>query len=477
MNFKPSPTGRAFLASRKFVKLICGPVGGGKSTAALWALWSIALDQHSFNGVRRTKFVILRNTMAQLKSTVKPLINQWFVELPMLQFGAALGDWKVTDHTFEIKVRLPDNTIVHTEFLLLAADTPEDVRRLLSVECSAAWVEEAREVDAEVFEGLQGRVARFPNVASGGVKYPCVICSTNPPPVNTYWHEKMAAPPTNWDVFMQPPAMLDDGSLNPEAENLENLNPDYYANLVEGKTDDWIAVYLKNKFGAGGMGQPIFRGTFKRDFHVAKTRMTPIPAAMKKIIVGADNGLQGAAVIGQEDARGRVNILAEAYVPEGFTMGYDRFMDSIVIPKLRELNIPPQHVLFVVDPACFHRSEATEVTIAQVIAKRGFAVKKANTNDEERRVAAGEWLLMQQIDGESRLRINPGCTHLLAALEWGYRYKKNATGQTMGQQEKNHHSHIGNAFEYFTLYFHNGADASYGRVSAKSIGKSTFAYT
>lgn len=465
------------MASRAFIKLICGPVGGGKSTAALWALWSLALEQRPFNGTRRTKFVILRNTMAQLKSTVKPLVNQWFVELPTLEYGAALGSWRLTENVFEVRVRLPDGTIVHSEFYLMAADTPEDVRRLLSLECSSAWVEEAREVDSVVFEGLQGRVARFPNRQSGGVTYPCVICSTNPPPVGTYWHKLMTEPPKNCEVFMQPPALLDDGSLNPDAENLENLDPNYYANLVDGKTEDWIAVYLKNKFGAGGFGQPVFKGTFRKDFHEAKTILKPIPVGMKRIIVGSDNGLTAAAVIGQEDASGRINVLGEAFVPDGETMGYDRFLDLLLIPKLRDLQVPHSHVLFVVDPACFHRSEATEVTIAQIIQRRGFSVMKSSTNLPERRVAAVEGLLMQQIDGSARLRFSTAVPHVLSALDWGYRNKKTASGQSTATPDKNHFSHIADALQYFALYFYNGGAEADGRVRVREVQRKSFAYT
>src|SRR5688572_28405593 len=125
MNFRPSPTSLAFMLSRAFVKLICGPVGGGKSTTALMTLWSMAVQQEPHKGIRRTKFIILRNTMAQLKATVKPLIDQWFSEMP----ASPIGQWRLSDNVFEIKVRLPDGTVVHTELCLMAADTPDDVRR------------------------------------------------------------------------------------------------------------------------------------------------------------------------------------------------------------------------------------------------------------------------------------------------------------------------------------------------------------
>lgn len=480
MQYLPSPTALRFMTSRKPVKLICGPVGGGKSTAAVQALWAMALMQqpHGINQVRRTKFAILRNTSAMLKSTVKPLIDYWFVERPTALGLPAFGVWRVTDATFEIRARLGDGTIVHTEFVMQHADTPDDVRRLLSAEYSSAWVEEAREIDPIVFEGLQGRCDRFPSREAGGVTYPCTICSTNPPPLGTYWHELMTNPPKNTEVFMQPAALMDDGALNPAAENLDNLSPTYYPNLMEGKTEDWVNVYLKNKFGAGGLGQPVYRATWRSDFHMAKEPLKPIPAGFKKIIVGSDNGLTAAAAIAQEDARGRINIFAEAFVPKGESMGYDRFLDTLLIPKLREYNIPHGHVLFVVDPACFHRSQATEITIAQVIQKRGFQViPQPGGNAPERRISSVEGLLMQQIDGGPRLAISPTCGHIINAFEWGYRNRKTKTDLGTSEPEKGFYSHISDGVQCIGMYFNAGVNAGGNPGRVREVEQHRFAYT
>lgn len=451
INYNPSPTGARFHASTAFVKAIMGPVGGGKSTAALMELVKRAVEQRPFNGVRRTKFGILRNTTAQLKATVKPLLDTWFVTLT----GNTMGQWRLTDNVFEAKFKLPDGTVVHSEFMLLAADTPDDVRRLLSLELSAAWVEEAREVDPEVFSGLQGRVARFPSRAAGGVSYPGVICSMNPPPVGGFWHKLMTEPPANTEVFSQPAALLDDGSINPEAENLENLDPSYYDNLIAGKTEDWINVYLKNQFGAGDMGQPLYRASFKKSFHVAKSPLVLVSSSINPLIIGLDNGLQAAAVIGQQDMRGRVNVLGEAYVPEDETMGVESFLDKILIPHLNALfpGFERGKMLVVMDPACFQRSQVDEKTIAMAVNQRGFATAKASTNDPERRIQAVEGLLTRQIDGAAGVLIDPSCTHLINTLEWGHRWKKTSSGLPSTQVEKNHFSHTGDAFQYFCLQY------------------------
>lgn len=439
LNYKASPTGQLFLDSRAFTKVLMGPVGGGKSTVALMDLVQRAVNQEPFNGVRRTKMGVLRNTMAQLKATVRPLIDQWMVTLP----GTALGQWRLTDNVFEAKFRMPDNTVVHSEFMLLAADTPDDVRRLLSLELSAAWVEEAREVDPEVFNGLQGRVNRFPNRLAGGVTYPGVIASTNPPPIGGFWHMMLTSELKGVAAFRQPAALLDDGSINPEAENLEHLASDYYENLIAGRSTEWIDVYLKNHFGQGDAGRPVYRASFKKSFHVSKTPLIAVPQSVNPLVIGMDNGLQAAATIGQRDMRGRVNILAECYVPKEETMGVESFLDRLLIPLLTAKfhAFTPKNIVFVLDPACFQRSQVDEKTIAMAVTARGYSAIKASTNDPERRVAAVEGLLTLAVDGQAGLLIDPSCTHLIDAMEWGYRYKKTVSDIVTPTFEKNHWSH------------------------------------
>lgn len=475
LNYRPSPTGQDFLKSKAFLKIIMGPVGGGKSTVALMDLVQRAVEQEPFDNTRRTKFVILRNTIAQLKATVKPMMDTWFVTMTK----GTMGQWRLSENVFEARFKMPDNTIVHSEFVLMAADTPEDVRRLLSLECSAAWVEEAREVDPEVFAGLQGRTNRFPARIAGGVTQPGVICSTNPPPVGGFWHKFIVEPEKGKEVFLQPAALLDDGQLNPEAENLENLAPDYYENLISGKTEDWVNVYLKNQFGAGDMGRPIYRASFKKSFHVSQKKLMPIMQTLAPLLIGMDNGLQAAATIGQKDARGRVNILAECFVGEDETIGVETFLDRRLIPMLIDKfpQFRRENIQMRLDPACWQRSQVDERTIAMAVAARGFVPLKASTNDPERRIQAVEGLLALQIDGGPGLLIDPSCTHTINTLEWGHRYKRPPSGVFSTQVEKNHYSHAGDSIQYLCLHYNDTLVGGPQRTQARTTKKHTYAYT
>jgi hypothetical protein len=454
LRYIPSPTGKQFIRDRTFIKGIMGPVGGGKSTVCLMDLLARAHLQEPFNGLRRTKFAIVRNTAAQLKSTVKPVIDEWLVTMPLETSGAALGHWRITDNTFEIQIELPDHTRLHTELLMMPADTPDDVRRLLSLQLSGAWVEEAREIDPEIFKALLGRVDRFPAKVAGGVTYPGVICSTNAPALNTYWHKMIVGPPANAKWFIQPPAVDEEDRINPEADNLLYLSDDYYPNLLAANTEEWCDVYLRNKFGMGNAGQAVYRSTFRQKFHVADSPLLPIPGGVFPLVVGMDNGLQAAATVFQGDPRGRVNVLSEAYVPEDSTMGVETFLDTILVPHLTsKYPVRREAFLFVLDPACFQRSQVNEATIAQAVQARGFRVMRASTNDPDKRQLAMEGLLNRAIDGGPGLRIDPGCSHFINALAWGFRFKKLANGQQTTTRAKTHHSHIAEAGEYAATHF------------------------
>jgi hypothetical protein len=480
MRYVASPTGREFLQDRSFIKGVMGPVGGGKSTLCLMDLMARAYDQTPFNGLRRTKFGILRNTSQQLKATVKPLIDEWLVTGPQESTGSPLGSWRVTDSTFEIQMPLADGTRMHTELILLNADTPDDVRRLLSLQLTAAWVEEAREIDPEVFKGLLGRVDRFPSKVLGGVKYPGVIFSTNAPPLNSFWHKLIVEPPDNMRMFIQPPAVLDDGSVNPEADNLVFLGDNYYPNLMAANSDEWVDVYLRNKFGQGNSGQAVYRSTFRSSFHVSKEPLKPIPGDAFPLVVGMDNGLQAAATIMQQTPRGVVNVLSECFVPEDTTMGVETFLDRLLVPHLTS-RYPARRdaFLFVLDPACFQRSQVNEATIAQAVQARGFRVLRAGTNDPDKRQLALEGLLNRAVDGGPGLRFDPGCTHLINALEWGYRYKKSMqTGLSSTAREKNHFSHIAESAEYAAGYFNAQVSQTYASfvTTARPIKPRSYAY-
>jgi hypothetical protein len=198
------------------------------------------------------------------------------------------------------------------------------------------------------------------------------------------------------------------------------------------------------------------------------------------LVVGMDNGLQAAAAVMQQDPRGRVNVLSECYVPESETMGVETFLDRLLVPHLTsKYKANRSAFLFVLDPACFQRSQVNEATIAQAVMTRGFRAIKASTNDPAKRQDAMEGLLNRAVDGKAGILFDPGCKYLSDGMEWGYRYKRNATtGLSSTQRDKTHHSHLCEAAEYAALHFNARVNPTYTLMGsrAREVKRTTYSY-
>ena len=136
-------------------------------------------------------------------------------------------------------------------------------------------------------------------------------------------------------------------------------------------------------------------------------------------------------------------------------MGVENSQKKLLVPYITAKfpGFRRENIIFVLDPACFQRSQVDEKTIAQAVMNLGFKVTKAPTNDPERRIQAVEGLLTQQIDGGPAFLIDAECSHIIDTLEWGHRYKKTAGGVSTTTIEKNHHSHTGDSVQYLALHY------------------------
>jgi hypothetical protein len=301
---------------------------------------------------------------------------------------------------------------------------------------------------------LKGRVDRYPSKNDGGCTHPFIIMDSNPPNVETWlWEFCEIRKPNNAECFFQPPA-LTPGTLmiNPQADNLANLGADYYPNQVEGATDVFIRVHLRNEYGPSLSGTPVYKDTFKRAFHVASGPLTPVPSEYYPILVGLDFGLTPAAAIGQQDHKGRVLLLDEiSTANEGQEMGLERFLNTRLVPLLQN-KYAGHNILLVGDPAGNTRVQTTEETCFQIIKRFGLKGILASTNDIERRIGAVETILAQHVDGEALFLISPTCKHIIAGFEYGYIYKTKVRGGEGDKPDKESpYSHVHDAIQYLCL--------------------------
>ncbi len=433
VTYTPSgPTVDRFMRSKAFVRAIKGPIGSGKSTGCVIEILRRSMEQKpSHDGIRKTRWAIIRNSYPELKSTTMKTWAEWCP----LQYGKLNQDSPITHF-----VKTKD---LDMEVLFLALDRDEDVRKLLSLELTGAWVNEAREVPRAIIDALTGRVGRFPAMKDGGPTWSGIIMDTNPPDDQHWWY-KLAKDetPKGWEFFDQP------GGRTPEAENKKNLLPEYYERLVQGKDPDWVKVYVDGEYGLVTEGKAVFP-MFRDRIHSSPTVITPVPSIA--LTIGADFGLTPAAAIGQKLSDGRWLILDE-FVTDN--CGIVRFAE--LLAAYVQTNYPD----FMVaqgwgDPAGMARMGETERTAIEIMKEyTSWSWKPAPTNDPVMREEVVMGALNRLVDGNPGILISSKCKFIRKALAGGYHYKPIKTGnnqQFHSTPAKNEYSHPAEALEYLLL--------------------------
>lgn len=438
INYTPPPSLVPFFTSDKFINLVIGPVGSTKTTAGIIKIaYEAKRVKACHDGIRRSRAIWIRNTREQLRDTSIPDFLRWF------QDGVA-GTYAKTEYKFTL--RFDD---VECEVLFRGLDDSNDVRRLLSLQASFAILDEFREINPDIYDALQGRLGRYPSKADNGVG--CCDDSgrnidklwgmSNPPDFDTFWEKLLSNPPDNGAVFIQP------GGLTPEADWLQFLKDDYYANLAEGKSQDWIDVYINSKFGKSLAGKPVFR-MFNRDIHVAKETVNHVRMESSPLMIGLDFGLTPSAVIGQTDSRGRLLVLAELTAE---SMGIQRFCRERLKPLLNS-RFPGMPLQICGDPAGRERAQTDEKSVYDVLRSEGFYATPASTNSIVARINAVDSFLTRMVEGKAGVMIDPSCKELISALRGGYRFKIKTNGESEDKPEKNKYSHVADAMQYLCLY-------------------------
>tara|TARA_A100001388_G_scaffold141359_1_gene104829 strand:- start:3783 stop:5120 length:1338 start_codon:yes stop_codon:yes gene_type:complete len=417
------------------MRVLMGPVGSGKSVASCFEIVRRASQQQpGQDGVRRSRAAVVRETVRQLTDTTIKTFLDWFPP-------GICGNFMRTTKTYFFKVG-----DVECEIMFRALDDADDVANLNSLELTFAWFNECRDINSEIVDAMSKRIGRYPSAKDGGPSWFGMWGDTNPPTMDTWWYYQMekldpkdgvSDNDNGWDVFKQP------SGRSALAENVENLPDGYYD--TQGRSEEYVRVFIDGEYGLSSAGQPVYK-YFRPDYHMATSTLTPIINGVRPIIIGMDLGLTPAAVIGQQDPRGRALILDEAV---SFDMGIQRFVRTIIRPLIHE-RFTSAPVVIVVDPAGTQRAQTDERSAVDIIKAEGFKVFPAKTNSVSARLSAVDDFLMRHVDGDSGFLVDPRCTHLKSAMMGGYRFHhKN------GSIEKNKHSHVAEALQYLMLHIHS----------------------
>lgn len=475
-DYRMSETLYRFHCSEADVRGVMGPIGSGKSVACCIELLKQGHEQWAAeDGWRRTRFAVVRNTYPELKSTTIRTFLDWAPPAGVMRYDAPIT-WRLVDESKKIDI----------EILFLALDKPQDVKKLLSLELTGGWINEARELPYSVVEAFMSRLGRYPSKANGGMKWAGLIMDTNPPDDDHWWYRLAEIErPENHEFFRQPAAIirLQNGTyaMNPDAENVINhaLGEQYYLRQVPGKRPEWIKVYLSGDYGTVLEGKPVFP-SYRDSIHCS-----PTPLAIMRgvpLYVGMDFGRTPAAIFGQFSPKGQLRGLREMCVETNSDgMSVRQFAREVVVPKLRG-EFSGMRVIGRGDPAGIAKGSDTDLDCFQILASEGLFIEPTNTNDLGPRIDSIDKYLMRMTYGEPGLIIDPSMSMIRKGFNGGYAYKRVQVSVSGGdskyrdEPDKNKYSHPMDAFEYMAM----GVDESAGssRAVARPIERtSTGAWT
>mgnify|MGYP003693551945 CR=1 FL=1 len=364
-----------FQLSSAFVRVIMGPVGSGKTTALIMEILRRGIQQMPGpDGIRRTRWAIVRQTLSQMKMTIL---------LDMLSWFRLFATYKVSEQLVTL-----DFNDVHIEVYLIPLEEEEDQKRLLSMQLTGCAMNECTELSIDLVSAISGRCGRFPSKAEGGSTWFGVIGDCNAPTEGSDWWKMMEEDrPHDWQIFRQP------SGLSPEAENVENLPERYYERLAENPNTDWVRRYVQCEYGEDPSGVAVFRDCFKRSFHTVD-HLEPVKG--KTIIIGQDFGRSPCSVICQPDHAGRLLVLEEVLAED---IGLETHVSRSLKPALFSDRYAGHLFAAVGDPSGVAKGNFLEEDSFDVLRRLGIPAFPAPTNSIESRLAAVENLLFQQRDG------------------------------------------------------------------------------
>jgi hypothetical protein len=474
INYDASPTGLDFHDSHAEVRLVMGAVGSGKSTMMIIELIMLSVLQKPDKYNRRSsRWVIVRETYPQLRNTVFESFKLWLKpnETTCRYTESAPMRIRWTD-------MLADGTQMNAEFIFMAVAKPQDYENLKSLELTGAFINECGAMDYDVVTTVYSRLGRYPAPVDAvdpdaPITRVALLMDTNPPEDDGWVAEKFASPPSGWQLWKQPAALLVDPKsengyrLNPEGENFKYLGVGptaYYLNKVSSMTPEQINVLFCGNFGVTLDGRAIYRRQWSDSYHVAKASLKPLPN--QDIYLGWDWGRGGeACIVGQKLPNGQLRILHELVADN---IGLYDFANNFVRPLL-ETCYPKDkfNIISVGDPAgvASHGLSQAGLNYFDVLNNsrtgvfRGwFHTKPALSNHVELRLNAVRHFLTEKTPtGGALFQLDRECTILRKGFNAAYCYERK---QVMGKAQykdaptKGAASHPQDALQYLCLAAH-----------------------
>lgn len=464
IDYTAEPTPAKFHGSDAFVRGIMGPLGSGKSVACCIEIVRRAAEQQpSKQGIRKFRAAIIRNSYPELKTTTIKTWQDWFPDaVCKMNWGSPItGTMNIPGDPTE---EFPDGTRCEIEILFLALDRPKDAKKVLSMELTMAWINEARELPKEILDAVTSRVSRYPAKRDGGPTWTGVILDTNPPDDDHWWYDLAEVKrPKDWKFWRQPAALIkavdEKGEIfyvpNPDAENVDNqpLGYKYWMQMIGGKAQEWIKVYVLGDYGTVYDGKPIYP-EYNDAIHCADENLEVMRGLT--LFIGFDFGRTPACAIFQLSPTGQVRVIDEVVTED---MGVRNMVRNALRPLLQN-EYGGMTIRSWGDPSGGFGAQTTEDTCMSILEEEGLPTEPASTQEPvARREAIAKLLTSFDADGSPAFLLSPKCKFLRKGFNGAFMYERvQVAGEIRfkEQPKKNIYSHVHEGLQYGGLMIQEG---------------------
>lgn len=431
---------KAFHEECSFFRGLMGPIGSGKSVACCIEIFLKAQARpKGIDGVRRSRFVAVRNTGPELETTTIKTWLDWFGED---------GKDRKLNRKPPITYSYKDGDL-EFEVIFLALDRDEDMKKLLSLEATGIWLNEARFINKSILDAATGRVGRYPSrkekpedmTDEDWIPWYGIIADTNPPD-DTHWWYTMAEEekPKGFKFFKQP------SGFSAEAENITNLPRGYYDTQLAGKSKEYIDVFLHGNYGFIQSGQPVYGKNFNDAIHISETEIKPLPQSI--IYAGIDFGLTPAILFSDKTYDGQWRVFCEIATQKGETISIPQF--ARILKSYIDTNLAGRRIIIYGDPSGGFRDQQG-VTAFEIFRNFGILIQAAPTNNFMPRKDAVIQTLNRLINGKAGIIFDKSCRLLRKGFNGAYKYRKlqiSGDAKYTSEPDKNEYSHVHDCLQY-----------------------------
>ena len=437
------------------VVAIKGPFGSGKSVGCMSDIVFKASNMPFWhNGIRRSKWLFVRNTAGQLETTTLQTWLAWFGDLDATLLPKRRGDPVLTYiHRFK-----DYRGWVEMEILFLGLDKLKDTGKIKSLDITGAYINEVSEINKDIFELIIGRCGRYPtDTFCKELYWKGVIADTNPPMLESWVHRDFdIEQKPGYILLNQPPALLKnekgEWENNPERENAKAMG-NYWLDNSRVWSEEKIKVYCLGQYGVFNTGKVVYP-EYNDDIHSVPD-LELIKGA--PLYLSFDFGLTPCCLIAQQSYTGQIRIVREVC---GYDMGLQSFIDDLLLPVLgREFS--GYEIEYVTgDPAGNKGVDTDQNTCFNILNEYWpTRCEPAVTNDIMPRLEASKYLFSKLVNGKPLVIVSrKGAPTFRTGLLGKYIFKlMNLTAEKRYKDvpDKNEWSHTQDAFQYIALYFTN----------------------